>query len=78
VRVPESVAGRIAPVVSTEKGVHVGPQTASSYLSSFVALALGIVLAGRSQRLLLQTYTLLGSVTTLPYAIGGTFLLAGR
>ena len=53
-------------------------QTASSYLSSFVALALGIVLAGRSQRLLLQTYTLLGSVTTLPYAIGGTYLLAGR
>jgi hypothetical protein len=53
-------------------------QTASSYLSSFVALALGIVLAGRSQRLLLQTYTLLRSVTTLPYPIGGTFLLAGR
>jgi hypothetical protein len=53
-------------------------QTASSYLSSFVALALGIMLAGRSQRLLLQTYTLLGSVTTLPYPIGGTFLLAGR
>jgi hypothetical protein len=35
-----------------------------------------ITLAHGDQEQFLQTYTLIGSVTTLPYVITGTFLLA--